>query len=404
MNQIVDWLVYFFVFSVPLERISTVPGIGTPTRAAGMLMFIAWLANLFVCKRIRWPHLFHIAACLFFIWNISSLLWTQSYSDTVARANTYFQLGILIFILWDRIKTHASICAVMQAYILGVYYCISIIYSNFLTGSYGKGVRFTAGEFDDNDLAIFISLAIPMAWYLITSGNLTRFTKKFKIINFIFVPVAISGILLTASRTAMISLFPSFIYIVSAIRSFTFLQQALFIGFGLMCALAIPFFIPADTFMRLSTVGDSISSGDINGRSAIWQEGLRNYLQNPLLGVGSGAFHTTVESGKVAHNAIFDSLFEVGFIGLLLFVVAGLIAFVYSAKSSSLWLAIFSILLLGAMTLSWAHRKPTWVIMSLGVIHSQIYYDCNSGNRKRMSSFKNTGYLLDNDIGAERNC
>ncbi|QUY44995.1 O-antigen ligase [Acaryochloris marina] len=394
MKQILNWLVLLFIFSVPIEQIIFLPGLGTITRVMGLLLFLAWAANLILKKQIRWPHPFHIAACLFFSWSIGSIFWSHSLPETLERANTYTQLGILIFILWDRLKSEAASRSAMQAYIFGVYVSVASTYSNFLAGNHGKFGRFAAGNFDDNDLGIIISLGIPMAWYLLVSDNQNKANHPLKVTNTLFIPIAISGILLTASRTAMISLAPSLLYIVSAIRNFTFVHQALFFGLGTICIFALPFIIPAETFSRLSTAGDSISSGDMNGRGEIWKEGLFNYSQEPLFGVGSGAFKTTVEADHVAHNTFLSSLFEVGFIGLLLLLTVFLIAIICSARFSRLWIVVFSILFIGAMSLSWEHRKPTWVIMSLGIIHSQNrdYFE-QSNTRQRSMSSQNYQYL-----------
>lgn len=370
MNQIVDWLVHLFILTVPIEQIFYVPGLGTLTRAAGLLVFTAWFANLVLLKRVRWPHPFHIFACLYFIWSICSIFWTYSMSDTIEKANTYLQMGILIFILWDRLRNYESLRIAMQAYIFGVYFSVSTVFLNFLVGNQGKFGRFTAGDFDDNDLGIIISLGVPMAWYLLTEVRKDDPVRRLKVANALFIPIAILGILLTASRTAMISLLPSLLYIISTIRNFTIFHQLTFFILGIVSVITLPFVIPADTFLRLATAGESISSGDMNGRMEIWKHGFQNYVQEPLLGVGSGAFKTTIELGQSPHNTILAILFEVGFIGFLLFIAASLIAFVCSAKSSRLWLAMFSILLIGAMSLSWAHRKPTWVVFSLGVVHS----------------------------------
>lgn len=390
MKKILDWLVLLFIFSVPVEQIILLPGLGTITRVVGLITFVAWLANFVICRQIRWPHLFHIVACLFIVWSIGSVFWTHYLPETLERANTYAQLGILIFILWDRLRSEASSRAAMQAYIFGVYVSVASTYSNFLAGNYGKYGRFAAGSFDDNDLGIIISLGIPMAWYLLNSSKAAYGNRYLRTVNFLFIPIAISGILLTASRTAMLSLVPSLIYIISALQNLTFLQQIPLYGLGIICVIAFSFIIPAETFVRLSTVGESISSGDMNGRGEIWQEGLHHYSKAPLLGVGSGAFKMTVEADHVAHNMFLSSLFELGFIGFLLLMTVFLIALFYSARFSRLWIVMFSVLFIGAMSLSWEHRKPTWVIMSLGIIHSQSrsYLDQSCKQKKSPSSRK----------------
>lgn len=283
MKHILYWLVLLFILSFPMEQIILLPDLGTITRVMGLLAFVGWFVNLVLSKQLRWPHPFRITACLFFSWSISSVFWTHSLPDTLERANIYLQLGILIFILWDRLQSESACRAAMQAYIFGVYVTVASTFSNFLAGNYGKFGRFSAGNFDDNDLGIIISLGIPVAWYLFVSSKQSRANRPLKVVNLLFIPIAISGILLAASRTVMISQVTNLLYIISAIRNFTFAHQAIFFDLGTICVFALPFIIPAETFIRLSTAGDSISSGDLNGRGEIWKERLFNYSQEPFM-------------------------------------------------------------------------------------------------------------------------
>jgi len=279
------------------------------------------------------------------------------------------QLAIFILIIWDGVTTLKDCREAMQAYIFGVYVAVGSTISQFLAGNAAKYGRYAAGDFDDNDLGIIISLGIPFAWYLVTSRDKSKSYSLFDYINIIFIPAAVCGILLTASRTAMISLFPGFLYIILSLQKLGIFQKLLVFSIGMISIISLPFFIPSETFLRLSTVSDSVSSGDLNGRADIWREGFQNYAREPFLGVGSGAFAETVESQLVAHNTFLSSLFEVGFIGFLLFILIVTIVVYESTRFSSLWIAVFIVLFVGAMSLSWEHRKPTWLIMNLAIIH-----------------------------------
>lgn len=395
MNQITNWLVLLLIFSMPIEQIIVLPGLGTITRVMGLIAFSAWFVNANLTRRIRRPHIFHILAILFFVWSSLSIFWTASLPATLERSSTYMQLAILLLIIWDRLTTRKACHSAMQAYVFGVYVAVGSTISQFLAGNAAKYGRYAAGEFDDNDLGIIISLGIPFAWYLITSRDESKSYSLFDYINLIFIPIAVAGILLTASRTAMISLLPSFIYIILSLRKLKVFQKIAIFFLGIASIVSLPFFIPAETFLRLSTVGDSVSSGDLNGRLDLWREGFQNYAQEPFLGVGSGAFSETVEAQLVAHNTFLSSLFEIGLIGFLLFLLIVSLAVYTSIRFSRMWIAVFIVLFIGAMSLSWEHRKPTWLIMDLAIAYGSAEENIKKWNSHESKLLVNSGSYFD---------
>jgi len=62
-------------------------------------------------------------------------------------------------------------------------------------------------------------------------------------------------------------------------------------------------------------------------------------------------------------------LVELGLIGFLIF--AGLLLIVFTEAwrqpkwESRFWLTLFAVWTLGSYTLTWTHRKPTWLLLSL---------------------------------------
>jgi O-antigen ligase len=101
------------------------------------------------------------------------------------------------------------------------------------------------------------------------------------------------------------------------------------------------------------------------------------FSKQPLLGVGSGALKTATFLGGVAHNTFLSVLAELGLIGFTLFV--GMLAIVaYQAAKqpkwlSGLWLSILAVWCIGAFTLTWEYRKPTWLFLSLVVISADLF-------------------------------
>jgi len=124
-------------------------------------------------------------------------------------------------------------------------------------------------------------------------------------------------------------------------------------------------------------MGTSIAEADLHGRVDIWREGIAVLSQHPIVGIGSGAFHTAVESGNVAHNAFISVLVEVGVIGFVLFAAILAIA-VYAAMhqprwDSILWLTVLLVWALGVSVHSWEQKKVTWLFLSLVVISASMF-------------------------------
>ena len=144
--------------------------------------------------------------------------------------------------------------------------------------------------------------------------------------------------------------------------------------------LGVVTLIPQATLQRLSTVGTSITTGDIGGRAAIWKESLGLFADRPFTGVGSGAHErAAVKTSKVAHNVFISVLVELGIIGLGLF-LAILVVVLFGAVNqprwhSRLWLTMLATWGLGVATLTWEYRKPTWLVLSFAVCSAALQRD-----------------------------
>jgi O-antigen ligase len=72
--------------------------------------------------------------------------------------------------------------------------------------------------------------------------------------------------------------------------------------------------------------------------------------------------------GKVGHNSFISVLVELGLIGFLLFGIILAIVFTQawshqSKWDKSFWLTVFAVWTIGSSTLTWEHRKTTWLFL-----------------------------------------
>ena len=371
MRKVAFLLSLILIFIIPWENVVVFDGLGTVSRAAGVLVGAFWVLTVVVTGEFRKPQPFHVAVYLFVLWNLLSAIWSVDIDRTVDYVLTYFQLAILIFILWDLYTTPEALKAGLQAYVLGAYVAIGSTIANYLTGVERGYLRYSATGFNPNDLGLMLALGIPVAWHLAISEGSGRRADLLQLVNYAYLPAATLAILLTGSRGAIVAALPAFIYVLGSLLRLRLFSRIL-IGTALVGSLlAVQSLAPQSSFNRLATIGTSVAESDLGGRVDIWSQGIDIFSENSLLGIGGGAFRAIIESGKAPHNSFLSVLVEVGIIGFALFAII-LAIVVYQAVrqlrlDSSLWLAILSVWALGAFSLGWVQRKPTWLFLSLAV-------------------------------------
>ncbi len=372
MYRVTLWLSFIMIFVIPWENALNIPGVGTASKALGLLVAIFWAATVLVTGRLRKPNLFHWVVFLFILWNIASAFWSIDVDATLDRIQTYFQLLILVIILWDLYTTPDFVRAGLQAYVLGAYVSIVSMFANYLNSSVGDPIRYTAAGFNDNDLGLILALGIPVAWYLANSESTGRMSRVLRLVNYAYIPAAGLAILLTASRGSFVATLPAFLFVLLSLTWLKLRVRVLLFVVLVGSFLVIQPLVPHYSIDRLATTGSSIAEGDLTGRVEIWRQGWDALSEHSFFGVGSGAFRTAVESGKVAHNVFVSILVEVGPIGLGLFVTLLVIA-VYQALQqpkweAGLWLTILLVWTLGATVHTWEQRKQTWLFLSMVIV------------------------------------
>ncbi|MBN1208144.1 MAG: O-antigen ligase family protein [Myxococcaceae bacterium] len=136
--------------------------------------------------------------------------------------------------------------------------------------------------------------------------------------------LAVVSIVLSHSRGGFIGL--SVAMAVWAIREKRRLQATLV---GALLVLGLVMFAPSSFWQRNETVTSFQEDASAMGRVHAWQVASRISLDKPLLGVGAGGFRYAwplyappeATQAYVAHNIFLDVIGELGFVGLLCFLV-----------------------------------------------------------------------------------
>jgi O-antigen ligase len=380
MRTIAVWLSLILIFMIPWENSVIIAGLGTLTRVTGLFVAAFWVVTVLATGRFRKLHSFHLAAYLFVLWNAVSAFWSFGIEETIQRIKTYFQLVGLALILWDLYTTPATLAAGLQAYVLGACVSTGSTVANYLAGNVVRGAvttdRYAGAGLDANELALILALGIPVAWHLVTSAGNGKKSYIMRLVNCVYIPAALFATLLTGSRMALFATAPAILFILGTFTRLKLSSRVLVFGALIGALFVLQPLAPQTSFDRLATTRTSIAAGDLGGRVEIWRQGIAVFLEHPLLGVGSGAFPTVVESSTVAHNVFLSVLAEVGMIGFVLFVIV-LVMAAYQAKrqpkwDSKLWLTILLVWAIGVSSLTWEHSKPTWLFLSLTVVSASL--------------------------------
>ncbi len=380
--------VWLFMATVPLDRMFIGQFFGadipvTVTQVFGVIaLVVAIVATLFEGRLRRFDRA-HAFVFAFIVWACLSSLWALDPDGALDRVVTYLQLAIMVWLLVQYAQSEEEQRGFMFAYICGASFVVAQLFLGYALGGtvFSFEVfpgRFTSMGYNPNDLALTLAIGIPFAWYIFTNSSGLP-----NLISVVYMPAALAGILLSASRggvfAAVVALLvlPVGFFRMSLGRK---LAVVLAVVAAVVIALAV---VPDRSWDRLKTIDDSATTewsaeslqnlDMVNMRVAIWKEGLDMFQQRPFLGVGTGGYMNIVApiqgERRVAHNVFLSILVELGIIGLALFVLmmAVLLVSVRHMKKDErlMWVLLLSTFLVGGFFLSWEHTKQTWLIMGL---------------------------------------
>jgi hypothetical protein len=379
MRKVAIWLSLIMIFIMPWEDAITINALGSLTRLTGFVVAGFWVLTVLATGRVRKWRAFHLAVFLFVVWNVASAFWTLGVDETTYRIKTYAQLFVMVLLIWDLYDTPAALKSGLQAYVLGAWVAVISTIGNYVAGREFRlysGGRYSATGVNPGDLVLILTLALPVAWYLATSGGHGVRGRVARLVNYAYVPPALFAIGLSGARLALFAVVPALLYILATTTRLKFGMKALIFCSLIATILALPVLLPESSLDRLSTVGTSISEGDFGGRVLLWRAGVVEFARHPLLGVGSGAFPAVAEVHSVVHNTFLSVLTEVGIIGFALFALV-LVLTLYSAlrqpsEQARLWVAVLLIWAIGVFAQTWEQTKSTWLFFVLVVVSANL--------------------------------
>lgn len=379
-----------------LTFVSDIPGFLGPgvtaSKAAGLVLLVAWLAHLARHKEARADFFSaHPAAgwiLVFFLgWGVLSLMWAES-AGTGLEALFRISLNAVFFlIVFTAVRTRGQAIGILGAFVGGA--CLNAIYGLLNPVNVANTERFVGSSSKPGELAAALVAGLVLSLAL---ASALKGKPAVRFLVALAVPLCTLGVLLTGSRGGLIALIVAlagFIIVGAKWRGrIVVLTVAVVIaGLGFYTYAASP-----DIRSRVTSVGTG------SGRIDLWTVGWRMIEENPLNGVGIGNFPTAsphfvlvpgdvaraqyvVYADKVAHNTYLEIWAETGFVGLALFV--GLVIFcvrcslraarAFAARgdppmellSRALFVAQLAFLA-GAFFTSREYQKDIWLILALG--------------------------------------
>lgn len=368
LAHIFAWL---FVFTVPWQNVVFIPGLGTFSRLLGIGAIGATLLHVLLAGRVRKLISFHWVAIAFFAWVLLSVFWALGVKSSVERnLNTYVQVLVMMWVIWEAAPTRARFVNLLQAYVLGAYVAAGSTIFNYVTGqgSIKNLQRFTASGFDPNDLGVLLALALPMAWY-IASSSPSGFQRW---LNRAYFVAGTVGILLTGSRSALVVAVVGLFAIPWTLRQVSRGVRVATVVVMVVTGILAVRFVPASLFQRLATTGTEISEGTMNNRLLIWKGGLAVVPQRALQGYGPGGWYPAVSRnlGNAApHNTYLSILVEEGLVGLVIYLGMFWVILIRLLRLPTLERRVGFTLLATLMTaltpLGWELHKGGWLVLAL---------------------------------------
>jgi len=200
---------------------------------------------------------------------------------------------------------------------------VSVTTSISAIGDYQAGRLLTGGErikgsigglFENpNDLALHLVTIIPLAvgLMLIRRGPL-------KLLYAVCGVLMVAAIICTFSRGGFLGLMA-----VGLVLAWKFgrKNRALVLGFSFVAIVAIVALAPAQYGGRLTSIWGGDVTGSASARQVLFWRALLVAIRYPIFGVGIGNFHFRSVHEQVSHNAFTQVASELGFAGLIFYVL-----------------------------------------------------------------------------------
>jgi len=380
---------WLLVFTIPWEDAITIPSFGTSARLIGMVSGGLGVLAIIERGRVRRPAPGHILMTLFVLLAAISYMWSLYPEGTLTQASTYFQLLMMVWLIWELATGSREQIRLMQAYVLGTF--VSGIDTVYLSISHQESAyqRYAGGGLNADDLGLIMALSIPVSYYLLIHNK-----GPMAWVYRLQLALAGTAILLSAARGSFLAVVVALSIVPWTYGRLSWQKRIAILLTASLLVCGALVFVPSTSWERLSTIPNEFTQGTLTGRTIIWKAGWEVFREHPFLGVGANSFRVMVSRvltipinmaslgvTPVAHNTFLSVLVEQGIIGFALFCsLLGVLALSLRAMPAfprKLWIVCSAVWIVGVSSLTWEIRKPTWFFFGL------LLAQCGSIAQKR---------------------
>jgi len=356
------------VFAIPWEySLDLGEPLGNIARIAGLAVLLAAIPAMLLAGRMRRPGALQWLVLALFLWFCCTYFWTIELQATLARLRGYFQVTMVVWLVWEFAESAEDLRDLLRAYVAGSWVLAALTLANLVSPEAAGHIRFVAEGQDPNDVARFLAFGLPMA-ALLLDGE-TGWAGKLMASGYL--PVGLVGIVLTASRGGFLAALVALagcglLMIRSHVRGLAVATVSLPAIAG-----AVWFLVPGEMLQRIATIPEQLQGGDLNYRLNIWQAGWGAFVHAPFFGSGEGTFVCAagLAPADTAHNTALAIVVEGGIVALVL--AAAILA--VSAQSvmktrGPVRIGLVTALLMWVVTslvLTVDQSRTTWLLMAL---------------------------------------
>jgi putative inorganic carbon (HCO3(-)) transporter len=312
------------MYAVPGEWIEVFEPLRLALLTSGIAAGLMALRRLGRAEPLYFDGARGMALVLFSGLAFASLAWSVNPEVTRTTGMELLKLTAIYLTIINVITTGRRLAVMCVAMVLA-----SVVTSIGVIDWYRTGVDLVEGfrsrwvgvYADPNHMAMNMGLVVPLAVAFLArkeSGWVLRVACG------VAATLAVVSIVLSHSRGGFIGL-----TVAMAVWAFREKRRLQAIVVGAMLAVGLVMFAPESFWKRNETVASFQEDASAMGRVYAWQVASRMSIDKPLLGVGAGSFryawtqYAPPEATRayVAHNIFLDVIGELGFLGLLAFLV-----------------------------------------------------------------------------------
>ena len=250
-------LLVLFVFTIPWEKSVWVPYIGSIAHLVGLAAFAVGILAAMRRRELRPPNVALILAALFVFWSGLTFFWSLDRAATRGRILTFAELLAMLWLIWDQCRGPARQLHLISAYVCGSVAASGIAFWRYFHGTQTYYLRYAAGGFTPDDFGLVMALAIPLALFLALRGR--GWIRWWWLAA---IPLIITAVVLTASRTAMIATYVALLFAAWTWRRGDWVYRITTALFAIGLTLSLVRFAPAPQRERLATTVHEIATGN----------------------------------------------------------------------------------------------------------------------------------------------